>query len=252
LSLIRAIDLETSGEEPDAVDIVEVGWCSLIPVYTDSETPSFWDLTHPKSLLVKPTNPITPESSAVHHILDEDVQHADNVDDVLELALDGPHDMILAAHNASYEMGLIGHRNLRWIDTYKVAVVLAPQAPAFKLQVLRYWLELNIDRLTAAPAHRAGPDAYVCAALIHRILAAGKATVDEMVEISRGPIFLPRLMFGKHAKDPVAHVPSGYLEWILKENERSNPGEGFDENVVFTAETELENRRREGRKHEAY
>src|SRR5262249_55428772 len=84
--LIRAIDFETSGEEPN-IDVVETGWTNLIPVYQASETPSFWDMGPTKSLLCNPGKPITPQSCAIHHIMDEDLVGADAPDDVLSIAL---------------------------------------------------------------------------------------------------------------------------------------------------------------------
>ena len=46
-------------------------------------------------------------------------------------------------------------------------------------QVLRYWLGLRLDADLAMPPHRAGPDAYVTAHLLLRMMAL--ASVEQMI-----------------------------------------------------------------------
>src|SRR5215475_8350554 len=140
---IRCIDLETSGEEPDGVDIVEVGWTNLIPFYSDGgDVPSSWELGDTKSMLVDPGRPITPESMGVHHITDAHVAGMYETEEAIKLARDVPDDAILVAHNADYEMSILKYIDIRWIDTWKVAMKLAPTLPSHKLQALRYRLKL--------------------------------------------------------------------------------------------------------------
>jgi exodeoxyribonuclease X len=196
------------------------------------------------SSLVDPGRPITPQSSAIHHIVDEDVKGAPKAEDVLAAAFDCTSDTIFVAHYADHEIGLLGQRGFAWIDTWKIAIHLAPKAPAWSLQVLRYWLDLDVERQFANPIHRAGADAYVTAALLLRML--GKLTPEEMVEISARPAFLPRLGFGKHAKLPIEEIPADYLSWILGRR-KDDGGFEFDKHVVYTAMTELDRRQRNPR-----
>jgi exodeoxyribonuclease X len=234
--LIRCIDTETTGEKPD-IRLVEVGWCNLIPIYHADESPHHWELDPPKSMLCDPGVPVSPEASAIHHITDAAVIGMPTPAEQLMIACDVPHDAVFAAHNADYDRDLVGRPDHAWIDTYKVAVHLAPMAPSFKLQALRYWLKLDLDVTLAFPAHRAGPDAYVTAKLLLRMLA--KLSVGEMIDISNQPAFLPRFGFGKHRNVPIAEVPSGYLKWIL---DTDKPSEMFDDNVIHTAIMELSRR----------
>lgn len=67
--LIRVVDLETCGLEPPA-GICEIGFCDLVK---DGQE---WIVGRPANLLVDPGMPIPPETSAVHHIVDEDVAGA--------------------------------------------------------------------------------------------------------------------------------------------------------------------------------
>jgi uncharacterized protein (DUF3820 family) len=73
-----------------------------------------------------------------------------------------------------------------------------------------------------------------------------KLTPEEMVSISDGPVLLPRLLFGKHAKERTCDIPESYFDWILRQKTPSGDYE-FDENVVHTAQYELA-RRQGGRK----
>ncbi len=256
--LLRCLDFETTGEEPD-VSIVEVGWADLHRGNWTEDGGDNWHIFLPEAQfpisvgrsarpyechLVNPGQPITPESSAIHHITGEDVIGAMTPPRALELALDcSPATTVLVAHHAdSDKAALGGDRGYPWIDTWKIAVTLAPNAPGYGLQVLRYWLSLDLERVWSLPAHRAGPDAYVCAALLLRMLA--KLSFEKMVEISAGPVLLPRFGFGKYFKQPIAEVPIDYLDWMLRQRNEETGEPAFDKNVIHTCMTEIEQRRK--------
>jgi exodeoxyribonuclease X len=244
--LIRCLDLETTGEEPD-VGIVEVGWSDLRP--EDGEWQHIVKEGTPwaghggtcpwHAHITNPGMMITPESSGIHHITNEDMPGAMKVEEALEHAFEtGLAGTIIAGHYIKGDQfALGGDRGYRWIDTWKIAVTLAPMAPNFSLQTLKYWLDLDVDRHWALPSHRAGPDSYVCAALLRRMLA--KMSPQDMVAISQNPVFLPRLNFGKHAKVPINEIPGDYLDWILREQDKTR---SFDENVMHTVRRELARR----------
>lgn len=232
--ILRAVDVETSGLDPvHGASVVEIGWCDVVDLPKDKpEDVMQWAISAPRSILVNPGHPIPPDCSAVHHITDTDVAGAPKFSEALPALLkDGP-DVVLCAHVAKFEQLFITVP-ATWICTWKVALHLAPNARSHSLQTLRYWLKLDVDRKLAEPPHRAGPDAYVCAHLIVRMLA--KLTVQEMIEISSRPAVLGKLYFGKHAGVPIAQVPSDYLDWIIGQS-------GMDEDVRFTARAELHRR----------
>jgi exodeoxyribonuclease X len=233
------LDFESTGEKPN-IFVIEAGWCNLVPIFHADEVPHHWEIDAPKSFLCDPGIPVSCESSAVNHITTAMILGMESPDVVINRAFDVPRDAIFASHNADFEKDLCGNRSHQWIDTYKVAVALAPNAPSFKLQALRYWLKLDVDAALGYPAHRAAPDAYVTAVMLMRMLT--KLSPEEMVDISNRPVFLPRLFFGKWAKVPIGDVEESYLNWILNTHEK-NPDEGFDGNVIFTASEELRRRR---------
>ena len=218
--IIRCIDVETLGLLPKD-GVCEVGWCDLMPDQTGN---GHTVVGLPHARFVDPGRPIPPAASAVHHITDEMVRGAPPLAEVLAEATHGAP--ALAAHVAKFEQQFVA-APVPWVCTWKIAVRLAPNAPEFKLQTLRYWCKLQADPELASPPHRAGPDAYICALLLSRMLA--KMPLAEMVKLSAGPVLLPRFGFGKHAGVPLAEVPPDYLEWIVNKSEMT------DENVLHTA-----------------
>lgn len=197
--IIRAIDFETTGipNEADNHAIVEIGWC---------------DGTIPRSVLCNPGRPIPAEAMAVHHITDAMVADATG-----DLSVLGTPDYF-AAHAADYERQFF-KTEIPFICTYKVALRLWPEAAQHNLQFLRYHLDLIVNAELCQPPHRAGPDAYLCAKLMERIIAEDRVTIDDMVRWSNGPALLPRINFGKHKGAKWDAVPLEYLEWIVHKSD---------------------------------
>ena len=83
---------------------------------------------------------------------------------------------IFAAHNCEFEQGyLVAPPGTQWICTLKCSLRAWPDAPATGNQVLRYHHKFDayegFDRALASRAHRAEPDAYVTAYLVHKLLS---------------------------------------------------------------------------------
>jgi DNA polymerase III epsilon subunit-like protein len=64
---VRAIEIETTGTDPETDRIIEIASVDVLAGGT---------ITNQQSTLVRPGIPIPPESSAVHHLLDEDLAGA--------------------------------------------------------------------------------------------------------------------------------------------------------------------------------
>ncbi len=229
--IIRCVDVETTGLPPDAA-VCELGYCDL-----HAGADGAWKVGQPVSALVNPGSPMPPAASAVHHITDDDLTDAPTLDGAI--AITGfirPDIIVYAAHRASFEQQFLNIPGAKWICSWKVAIRLAPKAPGHGNQTLRYWLKLAVDRNMAAPAHRAGPDAYVTAHLMARMLV--KMSVETMIEVSTEPALLPYLTFGAHAKKPIEDVPTSYFEWMVRQ-------ETMDEDARFTARHYLNLRSRQ-------
>ena len=237
-SILRVVDLETTGQNLATGGVVEIGWQDLA-----QDGDGTWQLAGPPgAMLVNPRNPISPETSAIHHITDEDVAGAPTWHDAAKILRAPASSRLkaLAAHRAAFEQRwcppqLTG--GTPWICTYKCALRLWPGAPTFSNQGLRYWRSpVGLDRATGLPAHRAGPDAYVTAHHLRDMLAA--ASVEQLLTWSAEPALLPRVPYGVHRGRRWDELDDASLERIL----RGEAGGNID--MVFSAR--MERARRDG------
>ena len=233
---IRVIDYETTGtQEDDDAEIIEYGAYDL----TASEDGASWFVGRSVSSLIRPRNPIPPEARAVHHISDADVQDAPSLREMLGELLDGAD--ICAAHNAKFEEHFTPDKSLRWICTYKCALIVWPDAPGHSNQCLRYWLGVDADDgfypNLSMPPHRALPDAYVTAFILKRLLI--ERPVDDLLTISRYPALIGVMRFGKHKGTKFEDAPCSYLEWIRDQSD-------MNEDTKFTARYWLQKRAKAG------
>jgi exodeoxyribonuclease X len=217
--MFRLIDLETTGFEPDEDEIVEIASVDVSEAGV---------ISNPMEDLVNPGFPIPPESSAVHHLIDEDVATAGKLSEVLPHYVDPA--LIYVAHNAKFEKSFLTDLpEVHWLCTYKAAARVWPEAPSHSNQVLRYWLKLNVPR-DIGMAHRALPDCYVTAELLSRLLE--KASLDDMLRWTNMPVLKRKCAFGKHVGTDWAEVPKDYLQWIVRNGT-------FDEDTMYTAKVHL-------------
>ena len=191
--LLRVIDLETTGDSFADGGVVEVGWQDLM-----MDAGGRWALHGgAAAMLVRPGHPISAVTSAIHHIVDEDVAGAPDWD-AASTVLRAPGTVALAAHRAAFEQRWCTPRlsgRARWVCTYKCALRLWPDAPSHSNQGLRYWRRPHgLDRAAGLPAHRAGPDAYVTAHHLRDMLAC--ASLDQLLAWSAEPALLVRVPTG--------------------------------------------------------
>ncbi|MBB3144886.1 exodeoxyribonuclease X [Phyllobacterium trifolii] len=210
---IRVVDFETTGLPDDQIKaICEVGWTDLTADWKVSET---------RSLLVNPGHPIPPQTRAVHHISDADVVGAIDPGTACMMLMDGMEkDDIFAAHNAKFEQAFFGGGGRRWICTMQCAKHILPDAPGFSNQTLRYWMDIDKgfdDPSAAMPPHRAGPDTYVTAHILHRLVLARNP--DELVRLSTAPVLLTKVTFGKHRGLLWKDVPWDYLNFVANKSD---------------------------------
>ena len=238
---LRVVDLETTGMAPPDAAVCEIGYVDVLAHGRDpAGAPTDWRVMPTLiSHLVNPGHPIPPRNSAVHHIIDEDVQHAAPWTEAVAGLLSPVHPAIsvLVAHSAKFEQQFITDEQtggLPWICTFKCALRLWPDAPSHSNQSLRYWRRPEgLDRGVANVAHRAGPDAYVTAFLLRDMLAL--APVGKLIEWSSEPALQVRCRIGKWRGTPWREVESGFLEWIAERD--------FDADVLFTVRHEMQRRR---------
>lgn len=222
--LFRVIDYETTGTPADpGAEVIELA-------YVDVDATSLQVTTNWRSF-AKPVGPIPPQVKAVHHILEEDLADAPPIDALWPKLFEGcGMKECLVAHNAGFEQHFHSGDGRAWIDTYKCALVVWPDAPAHSNQTLRYWLDLDhspdFDRAKAMPPHRALPDAYVTAHVLIRLLKERNSA--DLVQISAEPALLRKIGFGKHKGTLFSEAPADYLQWIVDKAD-------FDADVTWTA-----------------
>ncbi len=183
----------------------------------------------------KPPVPISIESMAIHHITErmvadrpafKDAPEYGSVKDLFE-----NKETVAVAHNAAFDNAMLAREGIaprRTICTYKVAYALDPndQLPNYRLQYLRYLLDLDIE----AVAHDAWGDVLVLEALFERLLTKMKerhgteeTALEAMLAISARPLLFTTIRFGKYSGkklEEVVKADRDYLEWLLKEKKK--------------------------------
>jgi exodeoxyribonuclease X len=248
--MIVVIDLETTGVDPQADCIVELAGVSIdtAVVKTGSVGPSAVltsALSHAMrdqwSGLVKPTMPIPPQASAVHHLTDGDFRFAwpdfkaawDHMHGLDGLGCEGDVDCFVG-HNvlgfdkpfveAALPGGLSG--DVPWLDTWRCALHLYPDSPGHSNMVLRYALRLQPAVPPGLAPHRALYDTVVTASLLLEMLETH--TLPELLELQHRPVLLKTCQLKKHRGTPWAEVPRDYLSWIVNKSD-------FKDDVLYTA-----------------
>jgi len=215
------IDLEATNREPEKAHVVEWGlvvYTPPAPILGVSE-----DFYNGGTALVRPPVTIPPETSAVHHIIDEDVADARDwsywsgqIREDIQRYQERRHPVYLVAHNASLENHFIAPLavNLPWIDTYKCALRAWPDAPSHSNEGLRYCLNLNgIGRSFVQKPHTALHDANVTALILQQLLHA--QPLETLLQWSAEGAILPRCPIGAYRGLKWGDVPTDFLEWIL-------------------------------------
>ena len=227
---VRVIDLETGG--PAVTDVCEIGWQDV-----EQGVDGTWRLAgEGGARFVNPGRPISPDTMAVHHILDAWVADAPFWAGVAPEVLGAfPDRVALAAHRAGFEQRHCLPRytgGASWICTWKCAIRLWPELPRFSNQMLRYLRRPEgLDHERGLPAHRGFPDAYVTAHHLRDMLNA--ASLETLLEWSRLPGLLPRAPSGPDRGKRWADLSDASLATFEKDR---------DLDIRFTATTERERR----------
>lgn len=224
---LAVIDVETTGLDTEKDHIVEYAVSVKHPgqsgyILMDS--------------LVKPPVPIPPESSAIHHILDDDVQPYGTLEDYIPRIRDlAPPGTICIAHNAAFERAMMPFlEGVKWLCTYKAALRVWPDAPGHSNECLRYWLGYGTGRRVFQRVHSAAHDAQVTS-LIFESLWKG-ATLEDMIQWTNEPALLPTCPIGDYRGWKWAEVPYDFLQWICTK------AHSMKEDTLFCARKEMSRR----------
>ena len=220
---IRVIDLETTGVDPAADRIVEIAACDIV------RDIGLYNIANIRQDVVDPGIPIPPAASAVHHLIDADVQGCRTIREVLPPYLETDDNrLVFVAHNASFERDfltpLMGDTAGNWICTYRCALRIWPDLPAHSNQFLRYHLGLTdpfgIPRAIIDP-HRALSDCYITGAIFTELIKHAK--FNDLLHWSTEPPLHTTLNFGKHKGQRYDAAPSEYLDWLANKADQIRP-----------------------------
>lgn len=236
MTRLRVIDFETTGLKPPSAGIVEVGWTDV--VVEDDKV----EVQKPFSILTDPNLEMNIEALATHHIHPRELKgapHPDTFPQVSFFADDAIHVSTYVAHSAQFEQQFF-NPGKPWICTQKCAYRMLPKCPSFKLQVIRYFLDLDLDPELAMPPHRAGPDSYVTAQILAQFIRVAQLKspdwLQTMIKWSSEPGLLPSCPLKKFRGKKWNEVDTSYLEWIIAQPT-------MEGDIKFTAQFHLNRRR---------
>jgi exodeoxyribonuclease X len=137
----------------------------------------------------------------------------------------------VVAHNARFDLGFLPFLADRpVVCSMRLAMRVLPDAPNYKNQVLRYYLDIDAELGGGAIAHRARGDVRVTS----RILAV--CLQRYLAHEIAAPRRLGALPFGRHRGVSIERVPADYLLWLYRESSSAS------RDARYTAERELQRR----------
>jgi len=204
-TIFRVIDTETTSFEGGCVELASVDIIDGV-------------ICNPMSDFVRPTEAISFEAMAIHHITEAMVANAPPIEDVIEKYLGAD---IYVAHNVAFDRQKLPMITAPWVCTLKLARKLYPEGKHGN-QYLRYWLGLDVAVPEGLHAHRALYDCYVTAAILLRMNKEARWTIAQMREITTQPSLLHAMPFGKHKGKTFIDIATddpGYFRWLLGQSD---------------------------------
>lgn len=204
-------DCETTGVTPSD-KMVEIAYA----VYNTN-----MDLIHKDESLIDPEMPIPSGASAVHHITNQRVADEPTIEQFMKLKanpLQTEAAPIFVAHNASFDWRYFKpwmHPEADVLCTLRLAKKLCPGLDSYKLQALRYSLDLpDVE----GDAHRAGADVEMLVNLTQYLMIKAETDMEGLLALAKAPLDIKTMPFGKHKGKVLKDVPEDYFSWLLKQD----------------------------------
>lgn len=155
---IVALDLETTGLDPDQDSIIEIG----AVLFTDRRVEDVF------STLINPGKRIPPFITQLTGINDQMVLRAPSIHDILPELKNFVGDTPILGHNIRFDLSFLNRQGLfrsnPTLDTYEMAAVLIPDAGRYNLGALTQALSIPFPA-----THRATDDAHATRGLFLRL-----------------------------------------------------------------------------------
>lgn len=222
------LDTETTGPDPETAHVCEIAL--VLSSYSAFSRVSEEDIVY--STLVKPTIPVPPEASAVHHITGEMLQDKPSIEDISsEVGSLVQKADFVCAHNTPFDMTILRRQlptvfeNVKHeieLDSLRLSRHIWPLIPSHALQVLRY--RFDLDSHIDGDAHRALFDTELVRALIEHITSKDLTECSswkELVELSWSPLEIKVFSFGKYRGKLVEDIIArdrDYIKWLLRQD----------------------------------
>ena len=202
------VDLETTGGDPGACGITEVGAVAL----------RGGECLGTFHTMVNPGRAIPPMITVLTGITESMVHRAPRIETVLPSFLEFARDSVVVGHNVRFDLSFLNAAlarddrpalSNRWVDTCAIARrLLADEVPDCKLGTLADRL-----RLDHRPTHRALDDALATADLLHLLLErAGRLGVTGLDALLALPSMASHPQAAKlRLTDPLPRSPGVYL-----------------------------------------
>lgn len=211
-SRIIVLDTETSDLDPNkGARLLELAWLELEMMLGE------WTVVNIESHFIEYTGTMSPNARAIHHIRPDQLTLAGGAlprDEVVKSLLHrGNATTVFVAHNYEFDVKFLPEIKGPWICTLKASRHLWPNAPGHSNQVLRYWLGVEPTiKLEGKYPHQAIYDVATTTGILLKML--GSQTLVKLVSLTKTPVVLKKINFGKHRGSDFANIPIDYLRWL--------------------------------------
>lgn len=200
-----AIDLETTGLDMEADNIIEIG----AVVMKEGEVLREYET------LVNPEMTVPERTTVLTGIKQEDVDNAPKIDEVLPDLLAFVGDAPIIGHSVGFDVGFLNRHGVFTsntpLDTYDLAAVMLPRAPRYNLHSLTSNMGIALE-----DAHRALDDARAAGILYWRLylkaLELPLETLQAITKAAQGMDWYARPAFDAALEEKLAAGADGSAE----------------------------------------
>jgi exodeoxyribonuclease X len=221
------LDTETTGADPETAEVCELAL--LLTTYTGFERDRSADSV--LDTLVRPSTPIPPEASAIHHITNRMLEDSQPITAITGTIRDlADRADFVCAHNLAFDLTILkrelpdvfgGITPEMELDSLRLARHIWPAIPSHALQALRYRFDLDLG--LEGDAHRALFDTVLVRSLMEYAIGTGLTGCADWVslaEFCRSPLDIQTFSFGKYRGklvEDIAAEDADYIRWLLRQ-----------------------------------